>query len=104
MSGWLLEAHVATGNGHIEGAARIAHALDGLRELPVGRYEVSRRDGKRVHHLIRRGGTKGGYWNEVSDRGTTKYGQMRGMLPKGHRKAMMPPARDPLCRPETSGS
>ena len=43
-----------------------------------GWFKVSRTDGKRDHHLARRGATKGGYWNEVSDRGVTKYGRMRG--------------------------
>ena len=85
-----------------------------------GWFKVFRTDGKRDHHLARRGATKGGYWNEVSDRGVTKYGRMTGakILPspwereqEGEaseglwRRAIMPPKRDTLCHPrEESGA
>ena len=65
----------------------------------VGWFAALRTDGKRADRSARRGATTGGYWNEVSDLGATKYGRMSGMLLKGQRAAMMPPERSASYHP-----
>ena len=58
-----------------------------------GWFEAHRTDGKHDDRSARRGATTGGYWNEVSDLGATKYGRRSGLLPQGQRIALMTPER-----------